>query len=136
LCSSQHNIHPATITTHTKAYTNVDRYGLQEGGARITQELDDEQPDLLAAAQASEAAADTAAAGSVAGGDTISEAAASTNTSGSRLKAAAGGSRGAGSAAGLVYGSRQREEDYYGVCHTDVVNCIVITEGGKIFTAG
>ncbi|KAF6254405.1 WD40-repeat-containing domain protein [Scenedesmus sp. NREL 46B-D3] len=60
----------------------------------------------------------------------------STNTSGSKLKAAAGGMRGAVPAAGVVYGSRQREEDYYGVCHTDVLKCIVITEGGKIFTAG
>jgi hypothetical protein len=29
-----------------------------------------------------------------------------------------------------------REEDYFAACHTDVVKCIVITDGGKIFTAG
>jgi hypothetical protein len=32
--------------------------------------------------------------------------------------------------------SRQREEDYCGLCHTDVIKCIVIIDAGKIFTAG
>ncbi|WIA17403.1 hypothetical protein OEZ85_014259 [Tetradesmus obliquus] len=122
------------------AAVGVEALGKKDGGGggRFTQNFDDEQPDLLAAAQASETAADAAAAANsaAAGGDAMSEAAASTNTSSSRPKAAAGGSRGAGSAGGLVYGSRQREEDYYGVCHADVVKCVVITEGGKIFTAG
>ena len=37
----------------------------------------------------------------------------------------------------VVLGQRDaREEDYYSACHTDVVKCIVITDGGKIFTAG
>ena len=31
---------------------------------------------------------------------------------------------------------KAREEDYFGVCHTDVVKCIIITDGGKIFTGG
>lgn len=45
--------------------------------------------------------------------------------------------QGKGEAAGVVISSnRHREEDYFGVCHTDVVKCIVITDGGKIFTAG
>lgn len=106
----------------------------------MTQELEDEFPESLAAARPSseaEAAGTGAPATAVANscGDTASEAAASSIASGSTLKAA-NGSKTAGSAAGLVYGIRQREEDYYGVCHTDVVKCIVITEGGKIFTAG
>jgi hypothetical protein len=58
-----------------------------------------------------------------------SEAAGSSAGSGKRPK----GSKGAG---GGISNSRQREEDYFGVCHTDVVKCIVITDNGKIFTAG
>lgn len=58
-----------------------------------------------------------------------SEAAGSSAGSGKRPK----GSKGAG---GGISNNRQREEDYFGVCHTDVVKCIVITDNGKIFTAG
>jgi len=29
-----------------------------------------------------------------------------------------------------------KEEDYYAACHTDVVKCVIITDSGKIFTAG
>lgn len=37
----------------------------------------------------------------------------------------------------IVIGQRSApEEDYFAACHTDVVKCIVITDGGKIFTAG
>lgn len=43
------------------------------------------------------------------------------------------GSKGAGAG---ISNNRQREEEYFGVCHTDVVKCIVITDTGKIFTAG
>lgn len=46
-------------------------------------------------------------------------------------------SKGKESRTGGVFGHhRQREEDYFEVCHTDVVKCIVITDGGKIFTGG
>lgn len=58
-----------------------------------------------------------------------SEAAGSTDSS-SRPR---GGKGGAG---GGMCSNRQREEDFYGVCHADVVKCIVITDSGKIFTAG
>lgn len=58
-----------------------------------------------------------------------SEAAGSSTASGSR------GHKGKG-AAGLGSNNRLREEDYFGVCHTDVVKCIVVTDSGKIFTAG
>lgn len=61
-----------------------------------------------------------------------SDAAGSSTGSGSRPKVQGGG-RNAG---GVISNNRQREEDYYGVCHTDVVKCIVITDNGKIFTAG
>lgn len=67
------------------------------------------------------------------GRDSESEIAASSVISGIRQKPP-GGSRVAGSVLGAGY--RPREEDYYGVCHTDVVKGIVITEGGKIYTAG
>lgn len=74
-----------------------------------------------------------ASAAGAAGHDNESEFAVDSTISGAKQKPA-GGSK----AAPSVYGggSRQREEDYYGVSHTDVVKCIVITEGGKIFTAG
>lgn len=59
-----------------------------------------------------------------------SEAAGSSTGSGSKPR----GGRGLGG--GGINNNRQREEDYFGVCHTDVVKCIVITDNGKIFTAG
>lgn len=83
-------------------------------------------------------AASLAAAGSNAGAaDTLSEAAGST-FSGTKQKAGAAHSGNKASAnGGMSFGcSRQREDDYYGVCHTDVVKCIVVTDAGKIFTAG
>ncbi|KAI8472624.1 MAG: WD40-repeat-containing domain protein [Monoraphidium minutum] len=49
---------------------------------------------------------------------------------------------GAGSAGGepqlaAALGQRgAQEHEYYSACHTDVVKCIVITDGSKIFTAG
>jgi len=61
-----------------------------------------------------------------------SDAADSSTGSGSRPKAQGGGR----SAGGAISNNRQREEDYNGVCHTDVVKCIVIADNGKIFTAG
>lgn len=73
-----------------------------------------------------------AAGAGLVGRDSESEAAASIIIGGSRQKIAGGVK--AGSVMGVGY--RQREEDYYGVCHTDVVKGIVITEGGKIYTAG
>jgi hypothetical protein len=57
-----------------------------------------------------------------------SEAAGSTGGSSSRPRGGKGG--------GGMCSNRQREEDFYGVCHVDVVKCIVITDSGKIFTAG
>jgi hypothetical protein len=39
-------------------------------------------------------------------------------------------------AAPLPSYGRQKPEEYYGVCHTDVIRCIVITDGGKIITGG
>jgi hypothetical protein len=83
-------------------------------------------------------AGSSAVAGSSAGAaDALSEAAGS-SVSGSKHKAGAthGGDK-ASFNEGVAFGcSRQREDDYYGVCHTDVVKCIVVTDAGKIFTAG
>lgn len=46
----------------------------------------------------------------------------------------AGGARRGGIGGGR--GSRQREEDYYDVCHTDIVACMAISDTGRIFTGG
>eukprot|EP00879_Flechtneria_rotunda_P033262 GHRR01036825.1.p1 GENE.GHRR01036825.1~~GHRR01036825.1.p1 ORF type:complete len:113 (+),score=55.95 GHRR01036825.1:236-574(+) len=108
--------------------------GRKEGGTRPSQELDD-LPEPPTSQRVSDTDASLWAPGgaeptSYSWGDAESDAAASTAASGSRPKAAAAGSKAAGQAI------RQREEEYHGVCHTDVVKCIVITESGKIFTAG
>eukprot|EP00775_Hariotina_reticulata_P004041 gene4041-4288_t len=101
-------------------------------------DMSTEQNCELEEATAAVGSNDGAAAGSNAGAaDTLSEAAGST-ISGSKQKAgAAHGGNKASANDGMPFGcSRQREDDYYGVCHTDVVKCIVVTDAGKIFTAG
>ncbi len=43
-------------------------------------------------------------------------------------------SRGAAGKVGAKLGCR--EEDYFELCHTDIIKCIIITDRGKIFTGG
>ena len=50
-------------------------------------------------------------------------------------KLGVGSNAGPGSARPTI-GARQREEDYYEVCHTDVVRAIIISDSGRIFTGG
>jgi hypothetical protein len=100
--------------------------GFAEGAeAALDPDTAPSSPRPTASAAAGSVDADIAAASMYA----ESEAAGSSAGSGKRPK----GSKGAG---GGISNSRQREEDYFGVCHTDVVKCIVITDNGKIFTAG